>query len=358
MYNNRQYKTAQLNLQDAAKNIGEYLGNVGKNIPLIGKGIGIMGQDAANKAPKEVEDLLSGDPKKRDVVLKDLSEKGYNVVNFLAPYVGGTMVAADIVKDMGLIPKGGVPGLHGVKGFGVGTLGFLGAEALMALGEEAKGDLAIYLDYYSDFIKELDAIEKLFPDNDDLYELSRLLRITAEDGKKAIINAKQKIAQSLKKKNYRIAIRGEANWGSYLHNFLAGAASGAVTGGGVPGAAIAGGGFALADIGKDVVHHLRSKEYQAAAYSNELVEKTHTMANQLQKYDPLLAEELKKYVEEFDLYVLKYIYEPKKKRSNSYMDLDYYQSLLDEKVFNKKTIEEPKLLLNYLKKIKSENETE
>jgi hypothetical protein len=82
------------------------------------------------------------------------------------------------------------------------------------------------------------------------------------------------------------------------------------------------------------------------------------MTNQLQKYDPFLAEELKKYVDEFDIYVLKYIYEPKKKRTNSYMDLDYYQSLLDEKVFNKKTIEEPKLLLNYLKKIKSENETE
>jgi len=358
MYNNRQYRTAQLTLEDASKNIGEYLGNVGKNVPLIAKGLGLMGQDAANTAPKAVEDLLSGDPKKRDVVIKDLAEKGYNIVNFLAPYVGGTMVAHEIVNDMGLIPKGGVPGLRGIKGFGVGTLGFMGAEALMALGEEAKGDLAIYLDYYSDFEKELDAIENLFPTNEDLSELIRLLRVTASDGKNAIIDAKNKIVKSIRKKNYRIAIVGEANWGSYLHNFLAGAASGAVTGGGLPGAAIAGGGFALADAGKDVVHHLRSKEYQAAAYSHELVEKSHTMTNQLKKYDPLLAEELKKYVEEFDLYVLKYIYEPKKKRSNSYLDLDYYQSLLDEKVFNKKTIEEPKLLLNYLKKIKSENETE
>jgi hypothetical protein len=82
------------------------------------------------------------------------------------------------------------------------------------------------------------------------------------------------------------------------------------------------------------------------------------MTNQLKKYEPFLAEELKKYVEEFNLYVLKYIYEPKKKRSNSYLDLDYYQSLLDEKVFNNKTSEEPKILLNYLKKIKSENDTE
>jgi hypothetical protein len=358
MYNNKQYRTAQFNLEDATKNIGEYLGNVGKNIPLLAKGLGLMGQDAIKKTPKEVDDLLSGDPKKREVALRDLTEKGYNIVNFLAPYVGGTMVATELVKDMGLMPGGKVPGLHGWKGFGVGTAGFMGAEALMSLAEEAKGDLAIYQDYYSDFTKELDAIEKLYPDNNDLSELIRLLRITAQDGEQAIIDAKKKIIQSMKKKNYRIAIRGEANWGSYLHNFLAGAASGVATGGGVPGAAIAGGGFALADAAKDIAHNVRSKEYQAAAYSNELVEKTHTMTNQLKKYEPFLAEELKKYVEEFNLYVLKYIYEPKKKRSNSYLDLDYYQSLLDEKVFNNKTSEEPKILLNYLKKIKSENETE
>jgi hypothetical protein len=358
MYNNKQYRTAQLNLEDATKNIGEYLGNVGKNIPQIAKGIGIMGQDAANKAPKEVEDLLSGDPKKRDVVLKDLAEKGYNVVNFLAPYVGGTMVAHDIVNDMGLIPKGKIPGLHGLKGFGASTLGFLGAEALMSMAEEAKGDLAIYLDYYSDYVKELNAIEKLFPNDTNLYELIRLLKITGEDGKQAIIDAKKKIVQSMKKKNYKIAIRGEANWGSYLHNFLSGAAGGLASGGGLAGAAVGGGGFALVDAGKDIAHNLRSKEYQAAAYSNELVEKTQSMVNQLKKYDSILAEQLRKYAEEFDLYVIKYIYEPKKKRSNSYLDLDYYQSLLDEKVFNKKTHEEPKLLLDYLKQIKSENETE
>jgi hypothetical protein len=358
MYNNKQYRTAQLNLEDATKNIGEYLGNVGKNIPQIAKGLGLMGGKSVKQTPKAVEDLLSGDPKKREVVLKDLSELGYNIVNFLAPYVGGTKIAAELVKDMNLIPVGGIPGLHGLKGFGVGTAGFLGAEALMALGEEAKGDLAIYEDYYSDFKKNLTAIQKLFPKNDDLMNLIDLMASIGGQGLDAIIEGKRKIVKSVRKKNYKIAIVGEANWGSYLHNFLAGAASGAVTGGGVPGAAIAGGGFALADAGKDVAHHLRSKEYQAAAYSHELVEKTHSMVNQLKKYDPILAMQLDEYVKDFDLYVNKYIYEPKKKRSNSYLDLDYYQSLLDEKVFNQKKVEEPKVLLDYLKKIKSENETE
>ena len=358
MYNNKQYRTAQFNLEDATKNIGEYLGNVGKNIPQIAKGLGLMGGKSVKQTPKAVEDLLSGDPKKREVVLKDLAEKGYDIVNFLAPYVGGTMVATDIVKDFGLMPVGKVPGLHGWKGFGVGTAGFLGAEALMSLAEQAKGDLAIYEDYFSDFKKDLSAIQELFPNNIDLIEIIRLLKMTADDGKQAIIEGKRKKTESIRKKNYRIAIVGEANWGSYLHNFLAGAASGAVTGGGVPGAAIAGGGFALADAGKDIAHHLRSKEYQAAAYSHELVEKTHSMVNQLKKYDPILAEELIKYAEEFNLYVMKYIYEPKKKRSKSYLDLDYYQSLLDEKVFNQKKTEEPKILLDYLKKIKSEDETE
>lgn len=358
MYNNKQYRTAQFNLEDATKNIGEYLGNVGKNIPQVFKGLGLTGGKAATETPKAVEDLLSGDPKKREVVLKDLAEKGYNIVNFLAPYVGGTKVAAELVKDMNLIPVGGIPGLHGLKGFGVGTAGFLGAEALMALGEEAKGDLAIYKDYYSDFNKDLSAIQSLFPQNDDLMNLIDLIASIGGQGLDAIIEGKKNIVKSVRKKNYRIAIVGEANWGSYLHNFLAGAASGAVTGGGVPGAAIAGGGFALADAGKDVAHHLRSKEYQAAAYSHELVEKSHSMVNQLKKYDPILAMQLDEYVKEFDLYVNKYIYEPKKKRSNSYLDLDYYQSLLDEKVFNQKKAEEPEVLLDYLKKIKSENETE
>lgn len=379
MYNNKQYRTAQLTLEEGAKNIGEYLGNVGKNIPQIAKGFGLMGQEAIKKTPKSIKDLWSGDPEKlklaledlsskgykfinnpekMEFALKDLAEKGYDLSNFLTPYVGGSLVATEIVKDMGLMPGGKIPGLHGMKGFGPGLAGFLGAEALMSVAENAKGDLAIYEDYYSDFKKDLDAIEKLFPENKDLYELIRLLLITAEDGKQAIIDSKKKISKSIKKKNYRIAIVGEANWGSYLHDFLAGAASGVATGGGLPGALVGGGGFALADAAKDVAHHLRSKEYQAAAFSNELVEKTHTMYNQLKKYNLTLAEELRKYVEEFDLYVNKYIYEPKKKRSNSYLDLDYYQSLLDEKVFNKKTSEDPKILLNYLKEIKNEDETE
>lgn len=377
MYNNRQYKTAQLNLQDAAKNIGEYLGNVGKNIPQIAKSVALMGEKSVKETPKSVKDLWSGDPEKlklalkdlhskgykfinnpkqMELALKDLAEKGYNVANFLAPYFGGTMVAAEIVKDLGLIPVGGVPGLHGWKAFGPGTAGYLGAEALMALGEEAKGDLAIYQDYFSDYKKDLQAIQKLFPENYDLSELIDLLATVGQEGLDTIIEAKKKIVKSIRKKNYRIAIVGEANWGSYLHSLLAGAASGAATGGGLPGAAIAGGGFALTDVGKDVAHHLRSKEYQAAAYSHELVEKTHSMVNQLKKYDPMLALQLAEYAEEFDLYVNKYIYEPKKKRSNSYLDLDYYQSLLDEKVFNKKTQEEPKILMDYLKKIKSEDE--
>jgi hypothetical protein len=376
MYNNKQYRTAQFNLEDATKNIGEYLGSVGKNIPQIAKGLGLMGGNAAKKTPKSVKDLWSGDPeklnlaledlrskgykfitnpKKMELALKDLAEKGYDIGNFLSPYVGGTIVATELVKDLGLMPGGKVPGLHGIKGFAAGTAGFLGAEALMSIAEHAKGDLAIYEDYYSDFKKDLDAIEKLFPENKDLYELMRLLRLTAEDGKDVIIEGKKKVVKSINKKNYKIAIVGEANWGSYLHNAFSGAVSGLASGGGVPGAAIAGGGFALADAAKDVAHHLRSKEYQAAAYSHELVEKARTMANQIRKYDQIFAMQLTKYVEEFDLYVNKYIYDPKKKKSNSYLDLDYYQSLLENKAFNKKEKEEPTILLNYLKQMKSEN---
>jgi hypothetical protein len=80
MYNNKQYRTAQFNLEDATKNIGEYLGNVGKNIPQLAKGFGLMGQDAIKKTPKSVKDLWSGDPEKLNLALEDLRSKGYKFI--------------------------------------------------------------------------------------------------------------------------------------------------------------------------------------------------------------------------------------------------------------------------------------
>ena len=106
-------------------------------------------------------------------------------------------------------------------------------------------------------------------------------------------------------KNQRLAIVGQANWGSYLHQFLSGAAMGA--GGGAGGAAISGTGMALWDAAKDVWHNFQSKQYKAAAYSNELATKSRSMIYQLKKVDPQFAGMLSVVVTGFNNYVKKYI---------------------------------------------------
>ena len=106
-------------------------------------------------------------------------------------------------------------------------------------------------------------------------------------------------------KNQRLAIVGQANWGSYLHQFLSGAAMGAA--GGAGGAAVSGTGMALWDAAKDVWHNFQSNQYKAAAYSNELVTKSRSMINQLKKVDPQFAGMLSVVVSNFNNYVRKYI---------------------------------------------------
>jgi hypothetical protein len=106
-------------------------------------------------------------------------------------------------------------------------------------------------------------------------------------------------------KNQRLAIVGQANWGSYLHNFFSGAAMGAP--GGVGGAVTSGTGMALWDAAKDIYHNFQSKEYKAAAYSNELIKKSRSMIEQLKKADPKLALGLSTLVKDFNNYVRKNI---------------------------------------------------
>jgi hypothetical protein len=88
--------------------------------------------------------------------------------------------------------------------------------------------------------------------------------------------------------------------------------------------------MALADASKDIFHNLQSDEYKAAAYTNELVEKTESMVNQIAKYDALSATKLKNIVEDFDRYVRKYIYK-------------------------EEDVEEPKNLTGYLEQLKNYN---
>ena len=187
----------------------------------------------------------------------------------------------------------GAKAAQGLKGFGLGTAGFIGAEA--------QGPLKIYQCYFSDYNKDLDAIAQLFPQDQNLNYLISQLKMYGNVGLQKMqaygnklptltdivstgANSAGQMAQGIgsmvgikpaqthavyNNKNQRLAIVGQANWGSYLHNFFSGAAMGAP--GGVGGAVTSGTGMALWDAAKDIYHNFQSKEYKAAAYSNELV---------------------------------------------------------------------------------------
>jgi len=245
----------------------------------------------------------------------------------------------------------GAKAAQGLKGFGLGTAGFIGAEALMAGAEEAQGPLKIYQSYFSDYNKDLDAIAQLFPQDQNLNYLISQLKMygnmglqkmqtygnklpTLKDIVSTGANTAGQMAQGVgsmvgikpaqahavyNNKNQRLAIVGQANWGSYLHQFLSGAAMGA--GGGAGGAAVSGTGMALWDAAKDVWHNFQSKEYKAAAYSNELVKKSQSMINQLKKADPQLASGLSTLVKDFNNYVRKNINKEKNVADPKFMNM-------------------------------------
>jgi hypothetical protein len=325
MYNNKQYRTSQKSFQEGLSNVQEYLSNVGEKTKGFFEGLGSLGTHKNDDVSKAINALKSGDKETARPILEKLLAQGKDIAVMFAPYVGGDLAAYKLFQSMGLVPAAG---LSGAAALAAGGAGLLGAEGAMALAENIKGDLEIYKDYQSDYNKDLDALSALYPKNQDLQELINVMRVYAEDGLKAITDAKNKKAN--RKKNYRIAIVGEANWGSYAHQGLSGAAMGAATGGGLIGAGIGGLGMALADASKDIFHNLQSDEYKAAAYTNELVEKTQTMVNQLAKYDELTAMKLQNLAKEFDTYVRKYIYK-------------------------EKDLEEPKNLTGYLEQLKKFN---
>jgi hypothetical protein len=304
MYNNRNYKMSQKSFQEGFENIKNYLSEVGKNIQSLGKSGIESGEDFANKIPEIVEDLKQGNLDKVKPDIHKLMEMGVDVGKEFAPYILGDITALKTLGSMGIkIPHSG--GL--LKNLGMGAAGLLGAEGAMAIAEQAKGDLAIYEDYMSDYMKDLDAIKNLYPNNEDLDSLIKLLKKIANEGLEEIKNAKNKQVVTMRK-NYKLAIVGDANWGSYGHQFLSGAGMGAATSKSWQGALAGGLGMSLADIGKDIFHNMQSDEYKAAAYSNELKNKASTMFLQLKKYNPQKAISLKTWVENFDVYVRKNIY--------------------------------------------------
>ena len=329
MYNNKHHRIAQKSFQEGLSNVQDYLSNVGKKAKDVFEGF-IPKNEVQNEVQNDDTSkarvaLEAGNTEAARPHLENLIESGVDIAKEFGLLFGGELAAYKLFTSMNLKPAKG-PG--GVAGFVRGGLGLLAAEGAMNIAENIKGDLEIYKDYQSDYNKDLDALSALYPENQDLQELIKVMRVYADDGLKVLIEVKNKKAS--RRKNYKIAIVGNANWGSYAHQGLSGAAMGAASGGGLIGAGIGGLGMALADASKDIYHNFQNDEYKAAAYTNELVEKTESMVNQIAKYDAIAASKLKNIVEDFDRYVRKYIYK-------------------------EEDVEEPKNLTGYLEQLKNYN---
>jgi hypothetical protein len=329
MYNNKHHRIAQKSFQEGLSNVQDYLSNVGKKAKDVFEGFipknEVQNEVQNDDTSKARAALEAGNTEAARPHLENLIESGVDIAKEFGLLLGGELAAYKLFTSMNLNPAKG-PG--GVAGFVRGGRGMLGAEGAMNIIENIKGDIEIYKDYHSDYNKDLDALSELYPQNQDLQELIKVMRVYADDGLKALIEAKSKKAN--KRKNYKIAIVGDANWRSYGHQGFEGVGMGLAAGGGLIGAGIGGLGMALADASKDVFHNLQSDEYKAAAYTHELVQKAETMVNQIAKYDSLSATKLKNIVEDFDRYVRKYIYK-------------------------EKDVEEPKNLTGYLEKLKNYN---
>lgn len=282
----------------------------------------------------------------------------------MAGFTAADMAASQALKTVGVqaahgpaVTGFGAKALQGLKGLGLGTVGFIGAESAMAAAEEAQGPLKIYESYLSDYHKDLNAIAQLFPQDQSLMMLIQQLKNFGNIGLQkmqaygnkiptlgkivstgagtvgqlaqgvgSMVGAKpQQTHATYNNKNQRLAIVGQANWGSYLHQFLSGAAMGAA--GGAGGAAVSGTGMALWDAAKDVWHNFQSKEYKAAAYSNELVTKSRSMINQLKKADPNFANGLSALVRDFNNYVRKNINKEKNVADPRLMNLILQQQM-------------------------------
>ena len=340
MYNNKNHKLSQKSVNEGLVNLSDYFQGIGRKTLETTQAMTILGENGYKDIPSFLRGLQGGESNAMTAG-KALLETGYNIASTLLPFYAGDVAVTKLLNKTNprINPKTlqklpfeppvkGSPGL--LKSMGLGIAGTYGAEGVMSVLENLKGDLAIYKDYLGDYNKDLNAILELYPKNQDIKILVDLMKRKGFEGLQKLEAAKTKAANS--NKRYKIAIKGEANIGSYLHNFLSGAAGGAAATKSWQGALVSGLGDMAYDIGKDVYHNTQDADYKATAYAAELAEKAESMANQLDKYDKEFADELRKRVGEFEAWFRKNIY----KVSENKLNPDYWRNYLQQNVFNKK----------------------
>ncbi len=340
MYNNKNHKLSQKSVNEGLVNLSDYFQGIGRKTLETTQAMTILGENGYKDVPSFLKGLQSGESNAMTAG-KSLLETGYNIGSTLLPFYAGDVAVTKLLNKTNprINPKTlqklpfeppvkGSPGL--LKSLGLGIAGTYGAEGVMSVLENLKGDLAIYKDYLSDYNKDLNAILELYPKNQDIKILVDLMKRIGLQGLQKLEAAKAKVANS--NKRYKIAIKGEANIGSYLHNFLSGAAGGAAATKSWQGALVSGLGDMAYDIGKDVYHNTQDADYKATAYAAELAEKAESMANQLDKYDRSFADQLRNSSLQFEAWFRKNIYKVSKNKWNP----DAWRDYLQKNVFNKK----------------------
>ena len=341
MYNNKKFILAQ----SLKENVSEGLSSTGKILLETSELPKVLAQEGIKNIPKFVEDIKSGRFLQYLPTFKNLVNRGVDLVEFFAPLQLGDTVLQGILallrnekiklpKSLKSVKNFKVPDnkIGTLKGLGLGVAGTYGAEAIMSGIEEMRGSLNIYKDYHSDYVMILKEIVRLLPSRKDLQPMIANLLIAGNTGLDKLRQYRKASSQT-KSHNYRIAIKGQANIGSYLHNFFSGAVGGAAATKSWQGALISGLGDAFYDIGTDVYYNMQDNDYKATALAKELIEKAETMAIQVAKFsnnqntDPAKwAEDFMKIVVEFEDYMRKNVYKPSKSKLNP----DYYRNLIDK----------------------------
>ena len=341
MYNNKKYILAQ----SVKENVLEGLDSSGKALSEYANLSKVAVQEGIKDVPKFIEDIKAGRIQKYIPTLNNLLNRGVDLVEFFAPLQLGDATVSGILallkNEKIKLPKSFQPvknfkipdnKMGTLKSLGLGVAGTYGAEAFLSGIEELRGSLNIYKDYHNDYKKILKEIVRLLPSRKDLLPKILHLSLAGETGLD-IIRQNKKSASLISNKNYKIAIKGQANYGSYLHNFFTGAVGGGAATKSWQGALLSGLGDAFYDIGTDVYYNLQDNDYKATALAKELVDKAKTMAIQVNKYskEPFdtpseWAQSFMVEVQEFEAYMRKNVYKPSKSKFNP----DYYRSLIDK----------------------------
>lgn len=157
------------------------------------------------------------------------------------------------------------------------------------------GPQKMYQSRYQDILKNIQAIQKLIPNDNKINMLIQQLLQTIQQGSQLF----QKRA-TYNNKNTRLAVIGEFNTGQYARDALIGAGTGAMAGlaaggvGAAPGAIIGAVGGGLGSAAFDIAYQFKNNYQKASWQAGEMEEKIKTLFDQIKDLNPQIASMLRK----------------------------------------------------------------